>query len=229
MWHKTTAEHCHLLPLLPSRLVCLLRQYFRLRAIPQRVAFIHCMGPSGASVGWATPTDSSFRASDGGRSPSTIAQLAPRTVTNRSTRQCQVKRCQPKSLRALMFRDGIILETTLVRAKKHRKVALIGRLGIVSRCLDGRSETKAPEIVPDSAKKCHFSARVRNGPGITSLIELVLAAERQADRSHAGAWEREFSGSPCILSRRLSRALQRTYVYPPCSRAAIHRRANSLH
>ena len=107
-------------------------------------------------------------------------------VKNRSTRQCHVKRLQPKSLRAMMFCDGIILKTMRVGAKKHRKVALIGRLRIVSHCLYGRSETRAPEIVPDSAKKCHFSARVRNGPGITSLIELMLAAEREEDRSHAG-------------------------------------------
>ena len=78
-------------------------------------------------------------------------------VKNRSTRQCHVKRCPLKSLRALMFRDGIILKTMLVGANKHRKVALIGRLGIVSHCLYGRSETRAAEIVPDSAKKCHFS------------------------------------------------------------------------
>src|SRR6202522_1464717 len=42
---------------------------------------------------------------------------------------------------------------------------------------------------------------VRNGPAITSLVELMHAAERQEDRSHAGAWEREFSGWPCISSR----------------------------
>jgi hypothetical protein len=39
-------------------------------------------------------------------------------VKNRSTRQCHVKRCPLKSLWALMFRDGIILKTMLVGAKK---------------------------------------------------------------------------------------------------------------
>ena len=34
---------------------------------------------------------------------------------------------------------------------------------------------------------------LRNGTGITSLIDVVRAAERQEDRSHAGAWERVFS------------------------------------
>ena len=35
---------------------------------------------------------------------------------------------------------------------------------------------------------------LRNGSVINSLIELVRTAERQEDHSHAGAWERGFSG-----------------------------------
>ena len=40
--------------------------------------------------------------------------------------------------------------------------------------------------------------RLRNRPGTTSLAELVRAAERQGGRTHAGAWEREFSGHPAV-------------------------------
>ena len=130
-----------------------------------------------------------------------LARKCPARVKNRSTRECQVKHCPLKSLRALMLRDGIILKTMLVGAKKHRRVALIGRLRIVSRCAYGRSERRAPEIVPDSAKKCHSSARATNGPGITSLMAALQWLSRPA-----------------------------TYaVYPPCSCGPIHRRANSLH
>ena len=39
----------------------------------------------------------------------------------------------------------------------------------------------------------NFSPCLRNGSGITSLIDLEHAAERHEDRSHAGAWERVWS------------------------------------
>jgi hypothetical protein len=76
-WQKKCAKHCHLLPLFPFRLVCLSRRSIRLRALPRRVAFIHCMAPSGAIVGWAMPTDASRRAQTGGRSPAYIGSSGP--------------------------------------------------------------------------------------------------------------------------------------------------------
>jgi len=45
------------------------------------------------------------------------------------------------------------------------------------------------------------NSELRNGSGITSRIDLEHAAERHENRSHAGAWERGFSGSRRARSR----------------------------
>ena len=108
------------------------------------MAFIHCMAPSGAIVvdlqsqigGRALNDAKSFqnvgsaflRRPFAGRNPTNLAlayyyngSSSPAPSKEQIERQCHIKRCQPKSLRALRFCDGIILKAMLAGAKKHRK------------------------------------------------------------------------------------------------------------